>query len=346
MSRLAGEPAAAGRVASERPPRAANGDAERAGSVALAVFARVLSARVLRAHIDGPLASTVLERQLGWAPKASLRVAVGNLRALGALERVESNGQRGTVTRLTAAGRDLLGLAAALESWLARSPFGPIDLEDTAGQGVVRALTAGWDSAVVGALAGGPRTLSELSAEIPGHSYAALKRRLGKLRSADLVAPVSGGKRSPEHAVTEWLRFAAGPISVASRWEQAHLLGGLRPMDRGVMETIFLLALPLVALPRDVGGRCVLAALMGGSADGNGDKQSQLATVSLEVVKGQVTACKAGADATPTTWALGTPAAWFDAIVDGRADSLRLRGADARLVTRLVTSMHTELFPS
>ncbi|HEX8690621.1 MAG TPA: winged helix-turn-helix domain-containing protein, partial [Solirubrobacterales bacterium] len=242
--------------------RETNADGERVGSRALSVFTRVLNARILRAHVAGPLSSKQLEQELGWAPKASLRVATVGLCEVGALLRSEPHGARqGTVTELTPAGADLLALADVLERWLANSPFGPIPLPDTAARGAVRALAAGWDAAIVGAVAERPRTLAELSAEISGHSYPGLKRRLAKLRAANLVTLVPDGKRSPMHAATQWLRCAVGPLSVAGRWELQHARASARPMTRREIEAKFLLALPLVELPEDTSGSCVLAAL-------------------------------------------------------------------------------------
>lgn len=316
---------------------------ERAGSRVLSVFARVLNARILQAHTDGPLRSSELETRLGWAAKASLRVGVENLRQMGALAQASPTGARRAVAmELTPAGHDLLGVAEVLESWLSRSPFGPIELPDTAARGVVRALVAGWDSTIVRALAERPRSLAELSSEIAGHSYPALKRRLSMLRSANLVTPVSGDRRSPTQAATTWLRFAAGPLSAASRWERDHADGLAMPITRQEIEAALLLALPLVEFPHGASGDCVLAAPATQGAGGK--EEPALAAVSVVVENGKLNSLGAGAASTPKTWALGTPTAWLDAMVDGRCDELRLRGPDAGLVAVIVTGIHKALF--
>jgi DNA-binding HxlR family transcriptional regulator len=315
---------------------------ERAGSRVLSVFARVLSTRVLRAHADGPLDSSELESRLGWAAKASLRLATRNLGDLGALTRVEPRaGQRGLATELTEAGHDLLSVADALEQWLSRSPFGPLTLADTPARNTIRALVAGWDSAIVGALAVRPRGLSELSAEIGGHSYPALKRRLSRLRSASLVVSLDDRSRSPAQEVTQWLRWAAAPLIAASRWERSHAIGA-EAITRHDLESTLLLALPLVELSEADSGACVLAAPASQHADD--EAEPALAAVGLVVEEGRIVSCDSGVATTPKTWALGTPDAWLDAIVHGSCDDLRLHGPDADLASALVTGIHRSLF--
>lgn len=319
---------------------------ERAGSRALSVFARVLNARILQAHADGPLRSSELETRLGWAAKASLRVGVANLRQMGALVQAPpARAREAAAMELTPAGNDLLGVAEVLESWLSLSPFGPIQLPDTAARGVVRALVAGWDSTIVWALAERPRSLAELSSEIAEHSYPALKRRLSMLRSASLVTPLNGNGRSPAQAATTWLRFAAGPLSAAGRWERDHAAGSAMPtITRQEIEAALLLALPLVAFPRDVSGECVLAAPATQGAEGK--EEPALAAVSVVVENGKLDSFGSGAASTPKTWGLGTPTAWLDAMVDGDCGELRLRGPDSHLVKTIVAGIHQALFSS
>jgi len=322
-----------------------NAERERAGSRALSTFARVLSARILRAHADGALTSNELDARLGWAAKASLRVAISNLCELGVLVRTDLNdGRRASVTELTPAGGELLAVADVLEHWLSRSPFGPISLPDTAARGVVRALVAGWNANIVRELAEGPRSLAELSTEIDHHSYPALKRRLAMLRSVNLVAPVNGKTRSPAHEATQWLRRAIGPLSAAGRWERNHAAPSTASLSRLELEAALLLVLPLAELPAGAAGECVLAAPASQTV-GNGDEPA-LAAVSVVAADGKLLSVSSGASSTPATWALGTPGAWLDAIIDGNCDALRLRGADVGLVEALVAGVHEALFPA
>lgn len=318
-------------------------EAEGAGSRALAIFARVLNASLLRLHAGGPLCSGELEEKLGWAPKASLRLATANLCDLGALGQIESSGaSQGNVTELTHTGHGLLAVADELERWLSRSPFGPISLPDTAARGTVRALTAGWDSTIVTALAARPLTLAELDAKIPCHSYSKLKRRLAKLRSANLVAPLGSNGKGASYVASDWLRRAIAPLSVAGRWERSHVATKTEPLSRREVEAAFLLSLPLVELPRAACGSGVLAALV--SAGAVDQAQPKLAAVSFVVKDGRIVSCSPGAPTAPTTWALGTQDAWLDALIDARLDVLRVRGVNQALALDVVGGLHDALF--
>jgi DNA-binding HxlR family transcriptional regulator len=322
-------------------PTNSDSDSGRAGSLALSTFARILVERNLRAHVDGPLTSGELEARLGWAAKASLRLATGNLCEIGALARRADAATGSATTELTEAGRGLLRVADAIEGWLSHSPFGPLVLPDPAARGTIRALVAGWDSAIVRALAERPRSLSELNSELTEQSYPTLKRRLARLRTASLVERVGNRGRSPAHAATDWLRRAVGPLIFASRWERSHAAAVAPPMTKGELEAALLLALPLVEFPKTTSGECVLAAP---ASPGRGeDAETALAAVSLVVQDGKVVACSPGAEDTPKTWVLGTPDAWLEAMADGHCEDLRLRGTDRKLVETVVTGLHGAL---
>lgn len=308
----------------------------RAGSHALSIFVKALSARTLRAHADGPLSSGELEERLGWAAKASLRAASADLQELGALER---KGRRPVVTELTVAGLDLLTVADALERWLSHSPFGPVDLSDPAARGTVRALVAGWKSTIVRTLAGRPHSLAELSPTLPRHSYPALKRRLANLRTAALVAGLKEGARSPEYEATPFLRRAAGPLNVAARWELDHAVD--RRGDVYDLEASLLLSLPLVELPARVSGSCVMAMPTERKA-GRGTENSPVA-LSVVVERGKIVAADSTASPTHETWIVGSTRAWLAALNDGRLDDLRPGGPEAHLASMVVSGVHRAL---
>lgn len=310
---------------------------ERAGCHALSVFARALSARVLRAHADGPLSSGELEERLGWAADASLRAATAEFCELGALER---GGRQPVATRLTAAGNDLLSVADALERWLSHSAFGPLDLSDPAARGTVRALVAGWESTVVQALAERPRSLADLSPQITAHSYPALKRRFARLRTATLVAPVDARARSPEYEATPLLRRAVAPLSLAARWERDHLAGA-GSIDTHDLGAALLLALPLAELPPGAFGSCELAATAHGSDE---DAEPSPATISLVVKEGKIASLSAGAVSVSETWALGPAEAWLDAMIDGQLAGLLLRATNSDLAAAVIDGVHLSLF--
>lgn len=314
----------------------------RAGSRALSIFTNALNARVLHAHADGPLRPGELEEALGWAPQSSLRAAVGKLCDLGTLVRHgRAEGSAGAATELTAAGRELLPVADALEHWLQSAPGGPIPPDDAAAHGIVRTLTAAWDSTVVRALAERPLTLTELSAAISNLNYPALKRRLGKLRSTHLVTPMPTDNGTA-YAASEWLRRAVIPLAVAGRWERKHDADA-EPISRVEVEAAFLLALALVRLPTRATGACALAVLT--SEDGPKSKR-QVAGVAVEAKQGAIVSCKVATTTTQATWALGNIDAWLEVVIDGHPNALRVSGAKPQLARSIIKALHINLLRS
>jgi DNA-binding HxlR family transcriptional regulator len=315
-------------------------DRIRAGSQALGVFAKQLTARVLRIHAEGPLCPSELEERIGWAPGTSLRTAAGTLRQLGALARVApQNGGRATAVELTAAGRELLLVADALEHWLLSAPGGPIPLDSTAGRGTVKVLTAGWDSTIVMALAERPLSLTELNDAIVNTNYPALKRRISKLRSTSLISPIGKGKGTT-YVATDWLRRAIAPIVIAGRWERKHDPGFER-VTRGEAESAFMLTLPLVGeLSSDASGTCALTVLAAEAGDG---LPGEVGGVAVAVDEGKIAAFSPNTALAPTTWALGTADAWFEAVIEGHPEALDIRGSQPELPLGIVEAIHTIL---
>jgi DNA-binding HxlR family transcriptional regulator len=290
--------------------------------------------------MDGPLRPGELEKEIGWAPQSSLRAVVTKMREVGALCRLApEDGSPNAATELTAAGRELVPVANALEHWLQSCPDGPLPLEDVAAHGIVKVLTAGWDSTVIRALAERPQTLIELSAGIVDLNYPALKRRLTKLRSTHLVAPVRSGNATA-YTATEWLRHAVVPLTLAGRWERRHDTGA-QPISQMEVEAAFLLALPLISLPPRSSGSCALAVLV---AEDRPRSRRSVAGVTLEAKQGELLAYEAGAGPAQDTWVLGTIDAWLDAMIDGDNDRLRFRGAKPRLAENVVKALHSALF--
>lgn len=325
-------------------PAAQNRFSRRAGSHALLIFTRVLNAQVIREHGEGVLAPGELESRLGWAAKASLRVATEHLRELGVIVRLEPGEEHvGTQTELTQAGKGLLGLADVIEDWLADGPLGGPPLPDVAARGAVKSLIGGWDATIVMALARDPQTLAELKEQIPAVSYPALKRRLTSLRSVGLVtgAPDAKDRRRQSHSAAPWLRSAIGPLSVASHWEGLNIPAISERMTCEDIEAAFLLVLPLVELRRDAYGECVLAAPSPPKSDG---PRSPVAAVSIVVEKGRVVSCIPGMPERATNWALGTPTAWLETTIDGSVARLRIRGTTVAFTEEVTTGINRALF--
>jgi len=315
-----------------------------AGSRALSIFAYALNARTLRAHADGALRASDLEETIGWAPQTSLRAAVANLCELGVLaKRDPSSESRCLTTEITSAGRDLLTVADRLEYWLLHAPKGPIQLDGAAAAGAIRALIGGWDSTIVRVLAERPLTLTELNSEIPDISYPALERRLSKLRSTNLVTAIESTGKGKPYAVSDWLCHAIAPLAVAGRWERSYMADNVAPISHVEVEASFLLTLRLVELSHSTTGACALAVLT--SAGDAGGEERQVAGVTLGVREGEIVSCSSDTASDPPTWALGTSDAWLEAVVDGRLDALRVRGAKPDLPMNIVQDIHDLLFP-
>ena len=134
----------------------------------LSLIAGPLSVPILRAHLEGPLRLPDLRERIGGAAQTTLRGQVGNLRAIGALERHVRSGMPYTVeNELTEVGRGVLAVAAIVEAWLAQAPQGSIPLGSEPAKGAIRALVGAWGSTMLRALAARPLSLTELSSMIP-----------------------------------------------------------------------------------------------------------------------------------------------------------------------------------
>jgi DNA-binding HxlR family transcriptional regulator len=315
----------------------------RAGGTVLSLIAGPLSVPILRAHLDGPLRLPDLRERIGGAAQTTLRGQVGNLRAIGALERHVRSGMPYTVeNELTDVGRGVLAVAAIIEAWLARAPQGPIALGSEPAKGAIRSLVGAWGSTMLRALAAQPLALTELSSAIPELSYPALERRLSAMRAARQVElRPDGGRGAKPYAVAEWTRQAVGPLVAAGRCECEHLAEATEPLTRTDIEAAFLLAVPLVDLTVNHSGSCLLAVDTGSGNEG--ESRDRLAGVYVEIEAGAVASCVSRLEQEPPTWALGTVSSWVEAILERRLGRLRMGGADPKLATALIEGINASL---
>jgi DNA-binding HxlR family transcriptional regulator len=310
----------------------------------LSLIAGPLSIPILRAHLEGPLRLPDLRERIGGAAQTTLRGQVGNLRAIGALERHVRSGMPYTVeNELTEVGRGVLGVATTVEAWLAQAPQGSILLGSEPAKGAIRALVGAWGSTTLRALAARPLSLTELSSVIPDLSYPALERRLSAMRAARQVElRPDGGRGAKPYAVTEWTRQAVGPLTAAGRCECEHLAEVTEPLTRIDIEAAFLLSVPLVDLTVNYSGSCLLAVDTGSRNEG--EPRDRLAGVHVEIEEGTVVSCVSRLEQEPSTWALGTVSSWLDAILEGRLDRLRMGGENPKLATALIEGLYASLF--
>jgi DNA-binding HxlR family transcriptional regulator len=306
----------------------------RSAERALTVLSTRLNLSVLQALTDRPMRLAELRQAAGLPAQTTLRGHLGALTDLGALTRSPTKGTPFAVeNELTPMGRELLGVAGKLESWLDKAPEGPISLDSGPARGVIKALVDGWGSRILAGLAVRPRSLTELDREISDLSYPALERRLSSMRMANLIeVSPSHGARTP-YVVTEWARRGIGPLAAASRCERLHMGEQAAPVTEGDIEAAFLLATPLVRLGDGISGRAQLEIE---AAPG----RSRTAGVGVMARAGRVT-CDTALESNPVAFAIGPTAGWFRAILDGELDLLSFVGG--QLPEELVRGLHEAL---
>ncbi len=308
----------------------------RVGARALSLLATPLNFLVLRSLADRPMRLAELRKATGLPAQTTLRGHLANLGEVGVVSKRPTERMPYAVENaLTPMGRELLEVGNRLEAWLSRAPDGPISLEGGAAKGAVKALVDGWGSTMMRALAARPQSLTELDSCISCLSYPALERRLSTMRIAGLVeAQPSRGAGTP-YAVTEWARRGIVPLAAASHCERLYMKEQSAPLTQDDIEAAFLLATPLVGLSAAATGACQLEVE-------SHEEIGWPAGVRVTVERGKVVSCDSRLEAAPAAYAVGSPARWFHAIVDGSIDRLRF-GGTRELAENIVTGLHATL---
>jgi DNA-binding HxlR family transcriptional regulator len=269
-----------------------------------------------------------------------MRGHLRSLTQLGVLERRQQSNFPGSVDyELGPAGRDLLTVIRILQSWLASSPEGPLQPGSVAARSAIKALTEGWSSTIVRALAARPLSLTELNRLISNLNYPSLERRLGAMRLAGQIEPCASRERSTPYIATNWLRRAIAPLVAGASWERRYTSEEGAPFGRIDVEAIFLLAIPPLSLPTDSTGACRLAVETG---SGNGDGRD-LAGALVRVEEGQVVSCVSRLQGPAEAWTAGSTRAWLSALIEGDTDLLEI-GGDCDLALALIDGLHEALF--
>jgi DNA-binding HxlR family transcriptional regulator len=314
----------------------------RAGAVALSLLSVPLNGLILRALADGPMRLSDLRREVGGPAQTTLRGNLANLAEIGVLAKRGRNGKPSVLeNELTPLGSELLLLADAVEAWLSRAPVGPVSFENAAAKASIKALAGGWDSAIIRALAARPLTLTELDRLIDGLTYPALERRLGAMRLAEQIelCPDGDRKRRP-YTATPWLREAMGPLTIACRCERRHMAGDVAPIGRIDVESLLLLAAPLLRLSESASGTCQLWVESGASGPAVGRAWG----ARFQLNEGRVVSCIARVEAQAESSAAGPVSGWLDGLVERDAEHLTYSG-DVELGREIVYGLHDVLFP-
>ena len=279
-----------------------------------------------------------LRREVGGPAQTTLRGNLDTLLDMGALEKVRGNGRANMADNaLTPLGREMLCVADAVDTWLARAPGGPLQLESEPGKAAIKALVNGWDSTMLRALAVRPFTLTELDNLISSFSYPALERRSGG--DAPCRPCHAGARKRRRHPVCG-CRVAAygdGAAAGCDALRASPLPTETAPLARIDIETVMLLALPLVALPAGADGVAQLA-VHGGNGSGR-----RSAGIRLTAENGRIVACTSKLEARPESWVGGSAVHWLDALVEGGSDQLEVCG-DRTITLGVVDNLHRALF--
>jgi DNA-binding HxlR family transcriptional regulator len=309
----------------------------RAGGRALSLFASPLNPLIIRALAEEPLRLAELRERVGCPAQTTLRGYLCDLAELGIVTGVERREMPYSVTReLTPQGKELLFVADVLQAWLSETPQGEIRLGTEPAKAVIKALTDGWGSTILRALASQPLSLTELDGLIADVSYPSLERRLSIMRITGQIEAIPSQGNGTPYAITDWARRSIAPLSAAGRWERAHLPAETGPVTWVEVEAAFLMALPLVQLEEGMEGECVLAA-------DTREAGKRIAGVHVIVERGEVISCEAELKSEPPAFALGTATAWLDAVIEGQMKGLHVSG-DRKLVKGLVQGLHGALF--
>lgn len=290
------------------------------GSHVLSLLAVPLNGALLKQLSDRPMRLAELHRDSDSAPQSTVRAHLKTMESDGVMTKRRTRRSPEAVHfELTPAGQDLLLVVAALERWLQLAPRGPLTIGGVAGSSAIKALEGGWSSMILGSLAGGAHSLSELGRSINSVSYPSLNRRLTAMRQAEQVKACPSEGRNIPYEVTEWLRQGVAPLAAAMCWERTYLADETASITRLDAETALLLALPLLRLDIALSGSCRMTVEID---DEEGPLCGVLAFIEHGLVVSSTTSIEGAAD----SWVAGSTAAWGRAMTPRSDDRLELGG--------------------
>jgi len=300
----------------------------RAGGEVLSLLSDALNSSILRALMAGPLPVSELGGRLGPISRTTRFSRLRDLERLGVIAREKRPGTPPVAyCGLSPAGRELLPVVRRFARWLASSPAGPSNPDELDGASAIKALAVAWDTTVLRWLAERPCSVTQLdSLSPPDVTYHEVRKAREALSAAGLIGPIPSDERGQPYAATEWARRAAGCIGAAIRWEGAFLAGAKLPAAAEA-EGLLRMLLPLVEIqPTSQSGVCELRI----------DRHADLSVVLGE---GRIVACDRASSNPRVSRVSGDAEAWLRTVLDGRTDSLRMRGG-IHLTTALAGGLH------
>lgn len=309
----------------------------RAGGRALTLLAAPRIYLILQSLAEGTKSQLELRRAAGSPAQSTLRGHLDGLETVGAVEKARLNSFPGTLQYvLTDPGRELLTVAAGLESWLADAPRGPLELGGDPAKAAVKGLVEGWAASVSTSLASQPLSLTELDKRISTASYPTIERCLQTMRLADQVEVGERASRGTPYTITDWLRRGLAPLALAARWEHRHPPDDAASIDLTDLGGAIAVGAPLFELSPALSGVCQLAT------KAPGDEENR-ALGYLQVGGGKISFGKVYPEVRPDAWASGGIETWFATVIDADSDGLKLSG-DRDLASTIFASLHKGLF--
>jgi len=320
-------------------PGNGNGRKTRSGTRTLLLLASPLAVRILISLASGPKQQAELQLDAGSPAQSTLRAQLKRFVGIGAVEAQRRNRFPGLLEyELTEAGRELQAVLAAIGSWLALAPDGPLPIGDNAAKAALKAMTDAWSTTMLRALAGRALSLTELDGAIVSLNYPSLERRLAAMRRTGQVEPSPSDGPGTPYRVTTWLRQGVQPLLAAARWERRHQPEATPPIGRIDIETAFLLLMPLLRLDPEITGSCRTVVEIPYTAD------TRLAGAVSRFSKGRLVSCVTRLQGAPDAWVLGPPGAWFDALLADDSDRLEV-GGDSGLARSLLDALNRVTSP-
>ncbi len=312
----------------------------RAGGKTLTLLGTPRIFLILRSLAEGPKGQLELRRDAGAPAQSTLRGHLRNLTATGTISARRRNSFPGALEyELTESGRELLSVTASLERWLAAAPAGPLELGSDPAKATVKGLVDGWTTTVLGALAAGPLSLTELDKRISAVSYPTIERCLENMRLAEQLEAGARGAKGTPHAVTDWLRRGLSPLALGARWEHRNGPDGATPLSRSDVEAAFALTAPLLEPPARLSGICQLAARAPG-----GERRHRFIAWA-ELTAGGIDFGRVHPGRQADAWASAEIDAWFAAVIDAGTHGMRL-GGNRELAQGFLDCLHDTLFES